>query len=243
MWQSAAFVDSSYARDGDHSALRACVAFAAEFIGDGGAALRSTATLLQRPCAAATDAAPAPRSVDEAALERRDCVRLVGKCVTVAADAAARQSERFLLKQLTALLSALRSTAGAVILNSGDVALAICAAPVPGAPLNEEEDDDDAGTGAVDTLCFDARSRPLLRLRGASALKFTSVRGLQLHVLAVLASAPGRTPHEPVRLGLLISTSGTIPERLDRAVSRCRRAEKKRMIATQRAEVRRPCRE
>jgi hypothetical protein len=111
-------------------------------------------------------------------------VRLVGKCVTVAADAAARQSERFLLKQLTTLLSALRSTAGAVILNSGDVALAVCAAPAPGSHHDADDEDDDAGTGAVDTLCFDARSRPLLRLRGASALKFTSVRGLQLHVLA-----------------------------------------------------------
>ena len=53
--------------------------------------------------------------------------------------------------------------------------------------LDEDEVGDAFASAALSSVCFDPEPRPLFRLRGASALRFTSVRGLQLHILAVLS--------------------------------------------------------
>lgn len=182
------------------------------------------------------------------------------------------------------MLATLRSTSGCVVVCAKGATL--CVGVDGQGPLREhgivadddvldDEDEDDfdlvrLGTklreqtcveqvpAAMSTICYDPTPRPLFKLRGASALRFTSVRGLQLHILAVLSSieesrpaagkracavCPGQKSSragDTVRLVLVVSSKRrdeTRLQRIDRDISRLRRTEKKRAIALQRAEI------
>ncbi|KAH8053756.1 hypothetical protein JL722_9232 [Aureococcus anophagefferens] len=153
---------------------------------------------------AAVGVAPASAGVAEVVASRRDALRLVAKPVELRADPESANSERWLLPQLSGLLGALRGTSGCVLLSaSNGVALAICCRGDGGA-VDEDREGDDAGElrGALGPVCSDPAPRPLFRLRGASALRFTSVRGLQLHVLAVLSSVDDGSDDRAASLAL-----------------------------------------
>ncbi|KAK7242484.1 calmodulin regulated spectrin-associated protein [Aureococcus anophagefferens] len=191
---------------------------------------------------AAVGVAPASAGVAEVVASRRDALRLVAKPVELRADPESANSERWLLPQLSGLLGALRGTSGCVLLSaSNGVALAICCRGDGGA-VDEDREGDDAGElrGALGSVCFDPAPRPLFRLRGASALRFTSVRGLQLHVLAVLSSVDDGSDDRTASLALVVSPrrdDGARLRRMEVDATRIRRAEKKRAIERQRAEV------
>lgn len=159
-----------------------------------------------------------------------------------------QDDERFLLPQVSALLVALRGTPGCIVVSAK--AATLCIGVDGSRPRHEfekdrEEDEELIGLldppPALSTVCYDPTPRPLFKLDGASALRFASVRGLQLHVLAVLSSVEdSHHSSENVRLALLVSSNRQDRSRLqliERDLSRLRKTEKKRAIALQRAEV------
>ena len=82
-------------------------------------------------------------------------------------------------------------------------------------------------------VLLDPAPRPLFRLRGASSLRFTSVRGLQLHVLAVLSSVDDGSDDRAASLALVVSPrrdDGARLRRMEVDATRIRRAGKKHAI-------------
>ncbi|KAJ8602368.1 hypothetical protein CTAYLR_004207 [Chrysophaeum taylorii] len=235
------------------SAQGACVDFAAEFLRDD-AAFQSTSTLFEQPkrleatlllqaLHEASRAQDKAASLEDAIAWRRDAVRLAGKCVDVRRDPA--PDERFLLPQLSAMFAALRGTSGCVIVSAPEATLCVGVDGREHASIAEDETVDDEDEldlipAALSTVCYDPTPRPLFKLRGASALRFNSVRGLQLHALAILSSVEETRGVTTVRLALLVSSrrrDAARIELIERTVSRIRRSEKKRAIALQRAEI------
>lgn len=238
-----------FAPPGHGNTLGACIDFAAAFLRDDGTFESTTFDRPERMETALREASSAPghaaSSLEESIVVRRD-LSLVGKSV----DVRGQQDENYLcvsrkrrchvasrLPQLSALLAALRGTSGCVIVHAAGASL--CVGVETQAQRVADDDDDDATLvpAALSTVCYDPTPRPLFKLTGASALRFTSVRGLQLHVIAVLASLGDAAG---VRLALLVARSrrdSHVLDRVARDVARLRRSEKLRAIARQRADI------
>ena len=217
--------------------LAACAAWAEAFVAapDDAAVDEEALRAPERFAAAVTAAHRGADEGVEAAVARQPALRLMARPVEL--KSAAADDERWLLPQLSGLVAALRGGAGCVLVATATDALCVGLAR---RPVADEDAEDDGAEAPLRSVCFDPRPRPLFRLKGASALRFTSVRGLQLHVLAVLSSVDDGDDERHVSLALVVSArrrDAARLRRIERDATQIRRAEKKRAIERQRAEV------
>ena len=214
--------------------LAACVAWAEAFVASpDDAAVDEEA--LRAPERFAAAVAAAHRGADEgveAAVARQPALRLMARPVEL--KSAAADDERWLLPQLSGLVAALRGGAGCVLVATATDALCVGLAR---RPVADEDAEDDGAEAPLRSVCFDPRPRPALAQRTPAALHFTSAKALQLHVLALLTA---ETDDRRATLGVVVSGARRDASRLallERDAAAIRRAEKKRAIERQRAEI------
>ncbi|CAM9382816.1 unnamed protein product [Scytosiphon promiscuus] len=106
----------------------------------------------------------------------------VGREIRVSRNTEAEGDETLLLRQIHAIKSAALSACEAqkwcFIVSSGGESLTVCSIPLPAV--------EDGGACGCDFLVFDPWPRLAMKLRGSYVVKFTTVRGLQLHLLSAL---------------------------------------------------------
>ena len=214
--------------------LAACAAWAEAFVAaPDDAAVDEEA--LRAPERFAAAVAAAHRGADEgveAAVARQPALRLMARPVEL--KSAAADDERWLLPQLSGLVAALRGGAGCVLVATATDALCVGLAR---RPVADEDAEDDGAEAPLRSVCFDPRPRPALAQRTPAALHFTSAKALQLHVLALLTA---ETDDRRATLGVVVSGARRDASRLallERDAAAIRRAEKKRAIERQRAEI------
>ena len=214
--------------------LAACAAWAEAFVAaPDDAAVDEEA--LRAPERFAAAVAAAHRGADEgveAAVARQPALRLMARPVEL--KSAAADDERWLLPQLSGLVAALRGGAGCVLVATATDALCVGLAR---RPVADEDAEDDGAEAPLRSVCFDPRPRPALAQRTPVALHFTSAKALQLHVLALLTA---ETDDRRATLGVVVSGARRDASRLallERDAAAIRRAEKKRAIERQRAEI------
>ena len=214
--------------------LAACAAWAEAFVAaPDDAAVDEEA--LRAPERFAAAVAAAHRGADEgveAAVARQPALRLMARPVEL--KSAAADDERWLLPQLSGLVAALRGGAGCVLVATATDALCVGLAR---RPVADEDAEDDGAEAPLRSVCFDPRPRPALAQRTPAALHFTSSKALQLHVLALLTAD---TDDRRATLGVVVSGARRDASRLallERDAAAIRRAEKKRAIERQRAEI------
>ena len=214
--------------------LAACAAWAEAFVASpDDAAVDEEA--LRAPERFAAAVAAAHRGADEgveAAVARQPALRLMARPVEL--KSAAADDERWLLPQLSGLVAALRGGAGCVLVATATDALCVGLAR---RPVADEDAEDDGAEAPLRSVCFDPRPRPALAQRTPAALHFTSSKALQLHVLALLTA---ETDDRRATLGVVVSGARRDASRLallERDAAAIRRAEKKRAIERQRAEI------
>ena len=214
--------------------LAACAAWAEAFVASpDDAAVDEEA--LRAPERFAAAVAAAHRGADEgveAAVARQPALRLMARPVEL--KSAAADDERWLLPQLSGLVAALRGGAGCVLVATATDALCVGLAR---RPVADEDAEDDGAEAPLRSVCFDPRPRPALAQRTPAALHFTSAKALQLHVLALLTA---ETDDRRATLGVVVSGARRDASRLallERDAAAIRRAEKKRAIERQRAEI------
>ena len=214
--------------------LAACAAWAEAFVAaPDDAAVDEEA--LRAPERFAAAVAAAHRGADEgveAAVARQPALRLMARPVEL--KSAAADDERWLLPQLSGLVAALRGGAGCVLVATATDALCVGLAR---RPVADEDAEDDGAEAPLRSVCFDPRPRPALAQRTPAALHFTSSKALQLHVLALLTA---ETDDRRATLGVVVSGARRDASRLallERDAAAIRRAEKKRAIERQRAEI------
>ena len=214
--------------------LAACAAWAEAFVASpDDAAVDEEA--LRAPERFAAAVAAAHRGADEgveAAVARQPALRLMARPVEL--KSAAADDERWLLPQLSGLVAALRGGAGCVLVATATDALCVGLAR---RPVADEDAEDDGAEAPLRSVCFDPRPRPALAQRTPAALHFTSSKALQLHVLALLTAD---TDDRRATLGVVVSGARRDASRLallERDAAAIRRAEKKRAIERQRAEI------
>ena len=214
--------------------LAACAAWAEAFVAaPDDAAVDEEA--LRAPERFAAAVAAAHRGADEgveAAVARQPALWLMARPVEL--KSAAADDERWLLPQLSGLVAALRGGAGCVLVATATDALCVGLAR---RPVADEDAEDDGAEAPLRSVCFDPRPRPALAQRTPAALHFTSAKALQLHVLALLTA---ETDDRRATLGVVVSGARRDASRLallERDAAAIRRAEKKRAIERQRAEI------
>ena len=212
--------------------LAACAAFAEAFVAgpDDATVDEEALRAPDRFVAAVASAHRGAHDGVEAAVARQPALKLVARPVEL--KSAADNDERWLLPQLSGLVAALRGGAGCVLVATDTDALCV------GLARRQVADEDEDGPEApIRSVCFDPRARPSLAQRTPAVLKFTSATALQLHVLALLTEA---TDDRRASLGVVVSGARRDASRLallERDAQAIRRAEKKRAIERQRAEI------
>ncbi|CAM9234722.1 unnamed protein product, partial [Choristocarpus tenellus] len=112
-----------------------------------------------------------------------DRLTCIGREIRILRDLRAEQEETMLLRQMHTLKNAaVGADSGArekwcLVVGSGGESLTIC-----GIPLSQAE----GSIGGCDFLVFDPSPRPLMNLQGSYVIRFTTVRGLQLHLISAL---------------------------------------------------------
>ncbi|CAM9903859.1 unnamed protein product, partial [Ectocarpus sp. 12 AP-2014] len=176
----------------------------------------------------------------------------IGREIRVSRNAEAEKDETLLLRQIHALKNAaLESCNGekwCFLVSSGGESLVVCSVPLPAV--------EEGGSCGCDFLVFDPWPRPAMKLRGSYIVKFTTVRGLQLHILSALgeiwrsnglSQEDGALKKEFVGLSVVMRAKGRGVEQheadvaarrmLEDSVTALRKAEKAAAIKIKRQEV------
>ncbi|CAM9098942.1 unnamed protein product [Ectocarpus sp. 4 AP-2014] len=176
----------------------------------------------------------------------------IGREIRVSRNAEAEKDETLLLRQIHALKNvAVESCNGekwCFLVSSGGESLVVCSVPLPAV--------EEGGSCGCDFLVFDPWPRPAMKLRGSYIVKFTTVRGLQLHLLSALgeiwrsnglSQEDGALEKEFVGLSVVMRAKGRGVETLEvdvaarrmleDSVTALRKAEKAAAIKIKRQEV------
>ncbi|CAM9498130.1 unnamed protein product, partial [Hapterophycus canaliculatus] len=173
----------------------------------------------------------------------------VGREIRVSRNSEAERDETLLLRQIHAIknaaLSACEGEKWCFIVSSGGESLAVCSVPLPAVG--------EGGAPGCDFLVFDPWPRPAMKLRGSYILRFTTVRGLQLHLLSALGEIwrEGGLPQQKgtkkefVGLSVVMKTTKGAKEHIDlnarrqleESVTSLRKAEKAVAIKVKREEI------
>uniref|UniRef100_A0A7S3K3P9 CKK domain-containing protein n=1 Tax=Aureoumbra lagunensis TaxID=44058 RepID=A0A7S3K3P9_9STRA len=211
------------------SGLESCVEFAVQYLRSD-QMMQSTASMfddswrleqvLQKNGSAA--------SLEEA-IRTRD-LRMIGKSIEIRTE-----KEDFLLAELMSLVTVLRSTSGCVLIDGGE-SLRLCIGFE--GTMDDDDSEDEELAAAVSSLLFDPTERPHCRLEGASILRFSSIRALQLHLLA-LTDGEGKRPNV-ASIALVIDSHRSDKHRIERMqhdIAKLRKQVKKQAITQQRQEI------
>ncbi|CAM9253119.1 unnamed protein product [Pylaiella littoralis] len=173
----------------------------------------------------------------------------VGREIRVLRNVQAEGDETLLLRQIhtlkNAALDACNGEKWSIVISSGGESLAVCSVPLPTV--------EEGGACGCDFLIFDPSPRPAMKLRGSYIVKFTTVRGLQLHLLSALGEIwRGRglpqadlSKKEFVGLSVVMAARGKGEAHVDGdsrrlledSVTSLRKAEKAAVIKIKREEV------
>ncbi|CBJ49179.1 hypothetical protein Esi_0207_0048 [Ectocarpus siliculosus] len=176
----------------------------------------------------------------------------IGREIRVSRNAEAEKDETLLLRQIHALKNAALESCNrekwCFLVSSGGESLVVCSVPLPAV--------EEGGSCGCDFLVFDPWPRPAMKLRGSYIVKFTTVRGLQLHLLSALgeiwrssgrSQEDGALKKELVGLSVVMRAKGRGAEQhevdlaarrmLEDSVTALRKAEKAAAIKIKRQEV------
>ncbi|CAM9425449.1 unnamed protein product [Ectocarpus sp. 13 AM-2016] len=176
----------------------------------------------------------------------------IGREIRVSRNAEAEKDETLLLRQIHALKNAAMDSCNGekwcFLVSSGGESLVVCSVPLPAV--------EEGGSYGCDFLLFDPWPRPAMKLRGSYIVKFTTVRGLQLHILSALgeiwrssglSQENGALKKEFVGLSVVMRAKGRGAEQheadvaarrmLEDSVTALRKAEKAAAIKIKRQEV------